>query len=361
MVRSRLRCRMVVRLSCRRTIVSLLWRLVRTIHRSRWIRLRPVVRSGLIRLGPIVWRRLARLRTVVGLRHRMIRLRIIRSRPILRSRRGPIVGRRWPVVRSRCIWLRTVIRLRHRSIIPRRRLYRTVRRSRWIRLRLVRLWPVRLWPVRLRIRGHRARAICRLIGGCRRRCRGPGRRNYIHARWCSRRSHLRQLLPGYRLAGMLGQHLLPRRKRRRWRRWCGFGKYLAICNGCRWCRYMRSSVYVWSHYSLRCRSDSRPGHDGRIRELPRIHPNRCFPYWLRTGKRLLWYGSHASLHITVHVRDVVDGRVVVHDCRVVNVRDLRRVHSRARDIHPVHVRRAHVISRHEHFTRPQWEPRDICS
>jgi hypothetical protein len=124
---------------------------------------------------------------------------------------------------------------------------------------------------------------------------------------------------------------------------------------------MRSSVYVWSHYSLRCRSDSRPGHDGRIRELPRIHPYRCLPHWLCTGKRLLWYGGHASLHITVHVLHIVNGRVVVHDRRVVNVRDLRRVHGRVRNIDLVHVRRTYVISRHENFTRPQWEPRHIRS
>jgi hypothetical protein len=65
---------------------------------------------------------------------------------------------------------------------------------------------------------------------------------------------------------------------------------------------------------------------------------------------------HRSLYITIHVRDVIDLRVVVDDRRVVDIRYLGDVHRRIRDIHAVHVRRAHTISRDVNFARTEREP-----
>jgi len=68
---------------------------------------------------------------------------------------------------------------------------------------------------------------------------------------------------------------------------------------------------------------------------------------------------HRSLHITIHIRNVIDRRVVVDDRCVVDVPDLRDIHRRIRDIDSVHVRGAHTISRDVNFARTEREPRHV--
>ena len=198
MIRCRLRSRMIVRLGCRWTIVSLR-RLCGTIVRSRLIHRWTIVRSGLARLRTIVrlW-----LRTIVPRR----RLRVT-LRPVIRRR---LIHRR-AIVRSRLIRLGTIVGLcRRRAIVPRWRLESTVGlriigRRTIVRTRLIGLRPCRLIGLRP----------CRLMRCSRRRRYGSRRCHHIHSPsrvHCSRRRHLRQLLACDRLARMLRQHLLSRRK-----------------------------------------------------------------------------------------------------------------------------------------------------
>lgn len=256
MVRSRLWCRMVVRLSRRRTIVSRR-RFCRSIVGNR-LRRWMIVRLRLIH-WPIVR---SRLRRWV-----IIRLRLIRRWPIVFN---------WPVVRSR-LRFRSIIRLRHRMIVPRRRFNRTIRRS----------WLIRLWTVRLRVHRHRCWMIFRLVRCCWRRSYRFRRRYYPHPRCCGNRrgrSHLRQFPPSHRLSRMLCQHLLPRRERWRRRRRRRLREHLTTGNCCRRRRCVTCCVCMRTQYSLRSRSHSCSRHNRGMLKLSRPHRNRNPRNRLRAGE-----------------------------------------------------------------------------
>jgi len=82
---------------------------------------------------------------------------------------------------------------------------------------------------------------------------------------------------------------------------------------------------------------------------------------LRAYKSSLWNGGDGSGNIPIHVRNVVNGRVLVDDRRVVNVRDGSRVDSGVADIDPVNVFAAHSIGRHVDFAWSQREPADVSA
>ena len=52
----------------------------------------------------------------------------------------------------------------------------------------------------------------------------------------------------------------------------------------------------------------------------RIHPHGIPGNGLRTREFTLRHRGHGAVYIAIRVRDVVDRRVVVDDCRVVNIR-----------------------------------------
>jgi hypothetical protein len=63
-----------------------------------------------------------------------------------------------------------------------------------------------------------------------------------------------------------------------------------------------------------------------------------------------------SLHIAVHITNVVDCRVVVDDRRVVDVRDRGLIDSRVGDVDAIYIRRAHAVCGNVNLSRTEREP-----
>ena len=91
-------------------------------------------------------------------------------------------------------------------------------------------------------------------------------------------------------------------------------------------------------------------------DLLRRHRNRGFRHWLRTCEGSLRNGRHRAAHILVCISNVRDGRAVIDDRGLVNIRDRRLAHGRVADVDLGYVRFAHVIRRHENLTRSKREP-----
>src|SRR5579859_1446736 len=96
--------------------------------------------------------------------------------------------------------------------------------------------------------------------------------------------------------------------------------------------------------------------------FPGIDPHYVLRHGTRIHKRLMRDHRHAIGDMLVHVRDVVDRRVAIHDHCVIDVRDSRDIHRGVGDVHVVHVRAADMVSRNINFSRSQREPShaDAC-
>ncbi len=317
---------------------------LRSVIRSR---IRPVVPSG--RFGRTTGRWLIHLWTVVRLR---------RSRAIIASWRFERTicfrcsrsVRCW-LIRRRLPWCGAVVRGRHGSIIPGWWLKRPI--PGLVGRALVSwLWLSGASGI-IRSRHATRAAACRLIR-CRRWCNGSGGRHHVHTgrggscRW---RCQSGQLLPWNRLTGMFGEHLLTRRKRWwRWRRSC-FGDDLAIRNRRRRSCDATRGIRMCTQNCLRRRRHGGSCHHRRVPELLRIHLYGVPSNGLRAGECTLRHRGHCAIHVPVHIRDVVYGRVVIDDRGVVHVRHCCLINSRIRDVDLVYIRGAGPVGGNIHLTR----------
>ena len=332
-------------------IISRRW-LCRSVIRRRLIRLRPIVRLRLIRFWTI------RLRTIVRLRCRRT---FVPHRRLCRAiiRRGLI--RLWTIIRRRLIRLWTVVGLRCSwTIIPLRRLGRTIVRCRLIRLRTIRLSGIRTGAFIRRRRIERAvhGPTCRVAAGRGYSSRSRlSRRGLSYRRTCSNcGSTVRWLqtlhfLPRDRLPRMCRQHLLPGReghgRRRRLRL-----RHNGTTSHCRW-----GSFHSVCHIGMNSEHAAGGGCDCSSRihlsggNFSFIDRDRRSRNWLRAGKSSLRNSYYCTPNILVHVRHIVDSRIVVDDCGVIDIGDRRSVHGGVADVDAVDVTSTHSIGRHVHFPR----------
>ena len=306
----------------------------------------------------VIRRRLIRLWTVVGLRRRwtIIPLRRL-SRTIVR--RGLI--RLWTIIRRRLIRLWTVVGLRCSwTIIPLRRLGRTIVRCRLIRLRTIRLSGIRTGAFIRRRRIERAvhGPTCRVAAGRGYSSRSRlSRRGLTYRRTCSNcGSTVRWLqtlhfLPRDRLPRMCRQHLLPgreghgRRRRLRLRHngttsHCRRGSFHSVCH-----------IGMNSEHAAGCGCDC----SSRIHlsggNFSFIDRDRRSRNWLRAGKSSLRNSYYCTPNILVHVRHIVDSRIVVDDCGVIDIGDSRAVDRGVTNIDAVDVTTTHPVRGHVYFSR----------
>src|SRR5579872_735515 len=144
--------------------------------------------------------------------------------------------------------------------------------------------------------------------------------------------------------------LLNRTRRRRWSSYCNHG---AADYGSR--RPDRSWPARPQHTRANRFRSYHTAHWSRG-NFPGIHPHYVLRHGTRIHKRFMRDDRHAIRDVLVHVRNVVDGRVAIDDYRVVYVRDPRDIHRGVGDVHVVHVRAAHMVSRDVDFSGSQREP-----
>src|SRR5579859_1482808 len=82
---------------------------------------------------------------------------------------------------------------------------------------------------------------------------------------------------------------------------------------------------------------------GRSRELARFDFHDVLRHRPRVHERIV-RNDRDSIAALVDVGDVVDGRALVHDYGVIDVRDTRDIHRRVGDVHVIHVRAADAVS-----------------
>jgi len=259
-----------------------------------------------------------------------------------------------------CRWLRRTIRRSWRR-------FGSVRRSRWLGLwpiiRRIRWWLFgpcrrRSWPITV-VGCRRTPRFCWPIRCC---CGGSrfARRSLLHHRraWADCGAYFGQLWSSQRHTGTLLENLLTRGEWRRCWRWRRPGNHRSTdnCSGRR-CHSIRS-VGVNSQHRLLRRRDGGSGNHRSPCKLLRIDGNRAARYWLRSPKRLLRDGRHASVNVPVYIREVVDRRIVSDNRRVIDVRNCCLVDRGVRDVDPIHICRTHVIGRNVDFARTEREPGD---
>src|SRR5258708_39446090 len=88
----------------------------------------------------------------------------------------------------------------------------------------------------------------------------------------------------------------------------------------------------------------------------RINPHYVPGNGPRIHKRVVRYHGYAVVHMLIDIGDVIDGRSLVDDHRVVHVHDLRDIHRRIGDVHVVHVRATDVVSGDVDFSGSKREP-----
>src|SRR5579864_91158 len=160
---------------------------------------------------------------------------------------------------------------------------------------------------------------------------------------------------------MLCQRLLPGCERRlRWRHLC-LRHNLTIEHGSRRRLHLVRRIGVNSKHAVvrwrYCRSCSQASRSN----FSHVHGHRRSRNRLRAGKRSLRHGYYRARNISVHVPYVVDGRVVVDDCRVVDIGDRRSVDVGVADVDAVDVSATYSIRRHIHFSRAQGKPTHIAA
>jgi hypothetical protein len=110
-------------------------------------------------------------------------------------------------------------------------------------------------------------------------------------------------------------------------------------------------VGMRSQYAVRRRRNRCSSHHGSRSNLPCIHGN-CRPSdGLPAPERLLRNRGDRTGNISVRIRDIVDGGVVIDDCCVIDVCNSRRIDSRVANVDAVHVFAAPAVRRHVHFAR----------
>ncbi len=82
---------------------------------------------------------------------------------------------------------------------------------------------------------------------------------------------------------------------------------------------------------------------GAFANCPATYRDRNPRNWLCAGKCLLWHRRNGSLDIAIGVGDVIDCRVIVDDCRVVDIRNVCLANVRVRNVDPIYVPLAHVV------------------
>src|SRR6516225_750463 len=99
--------------------------------------------------------------------------------------------------------------------------------------------------------------------------------------------------------------------------------------------------------------------DGSRLEFVRVHLGEVTAHGTRVDERLARDGGHCSGDALVHVSNAVD--VVVDDVVVVDVGDLRDIHTRIGDVDVVQVDAADTVGWNVDFTRAEREPGDASA
>ena len=93
----------------------------------------------------------------------------------------------------------------------------------------------------------------------------------------------------------------------------------------------------------------------------RAYGNRRVGDGLCTGEGTLRNHHHRTLHVSVRIRHIRDGRAFVDDGGVVYVRDHGGIDRRIADVDLSHVAPAHLVRGHVNFARTEREPSHIAA
>ena len=200
-----------------------------------------------------------------------------------------------------------------------------------------------------------------MAGG--RRC-GFARRRLLHhrRRGCGAGgAHALQFARGDGFSGMRGQSLLLfcKRDRRGRRRFLGDHLPVHDCRGRR--GYAASGRSFRSEHTFTRRSYSYPRIYRRAAELLLVHCNRRPGHRLRSGEGTLRDDRYRAPNVPVRIGHVRDGRALIDDGGVVNVRDHGSIDDRVAYIHARHIAAADLVWRYIHFTRTEREPAHVAA